>query len=169
MKQALKDYILAWYEKADHDLTSAQRLIEIAPPILDTACFHLQQSVEKDLKAFLVYHNVDIERTHNIDRLLKQCAAIDNEFAQIDSKDITSYAVDSRYPDHAEMPELSEAQYYYQLALDVKSLVRNKVKLDVKLLGKKSKKSLLSKPEKKTILLPKKAKAKLAKTPKKKK
>ncbi len=52
MTPSVKTYIEAWLTKANNDLRSAQRLIEIEPMILDTACFHCQQAVEKSLKAF---------------------------------------------------------------------------------------------------------------------
>ena len=60
MTPALKAYIESWLEKAQHDLDSAQRLIEIEPMILDNACFHSQQAIEKYLKAYLIYHSEDI-------------------------------------------------------------------------------------------------------------
>jgi HEPN domain-containing protein len=66
MTPALKTFIESWLSKAGHDLVSAQRLLEIEPVILDNACFHCQQAIEKYLKAFLVYNGRDIERTHNI-------------------------------------------------------------------------------------------------------
>jgi HEPN domain-containing protein len=66
MTPALKAYIESWLNKAEHDLISAQRLLEIEPMILDNACFHCQQAVEKCLKAYLIYNGFDIERTHNI-------------------------------------------------------------------------------------------------------
>lgn len=55
MKQDLKAYIEGWLEKGNRDLLSAQRLIEIGPMILDNACFHCQQAIEKYLKAFLIF------------------------------------------------------------------------------------------------------------------
>jgi HEPN domain-containing protein len=66
MTPALKTYIEAWLNKAENDIISAQRLLEIEPLILDNACFHCQQAIEKCLKAFLAYHGRDIDRTHNI-------------------------------------------------------------------------------------------------------
>ena len=47
MTPGLKTYIESWLNKAEHDILSAQRLLEIEPTILDNACFHCQQSVEK--------------------------------------------------------------------------------------------------------------------------
>ena len=52
------DEVREWLQNAKDDLFSAQILIEHAPPVLDTACFHCQQAVEKLLKAFLVWKAV---------------------------------------------------------------------------------------------------------------
>ena len=45
MNQGLKTYINEWLQKALNDLMSAERLLEIEPTILDTACFHCQQAI----------------------------------------------------------------------------------------------------------------------------
>jgi len=121
------DYVKSWIEKAEHDLLSAQRLLEIEPMILDSACFHCQQAVEKLLKAFLIYNGLDIEKTHNIIFLLKQCANFDRVFVTIDPLNINAYAVNGRYPDDNLMPEKEEAESYYQLALHIKSLVLERI------------------------------------------
>lgn len=60
MTSAHKAYVESWLNKAEHDLMSAQRLIEIAPMILDNACFHCQQAMEKCLKAYLIYNGQEI-------------------------------------------------------------------------------------------------------------
>jgi len=62
----MRAYIESWLTKAEHDLLSAQRLLEIGPMILDNACFHCQQAIKKHLKAYLIYKGIDIERAHNI-------------------------------------------------------------------------------------------------------
>jgi HEPN domain-containing protein len=127
MTPALKTYIEAWLDKADHDLMSARRLIEIEPMILDNACFHCQQAIEKCLKAFLAFKGRDIERTHNVIFLLSECANFDSIFATIDPLNINAYAVQGRYPDSNLMPTAVEAKAYYQLALQVQTLVRKKI------------------------------------------
>jgi HEPN domain-containing protein len=127
MTPALKAYIESWLNKAEHDLISAQRLLEIEPIILDNACFHCQQAAEKCLKAYLIYNGLDIERTHNIFSLLNQCANFDPVFATIDPLDINLYAVRGRYPDTNLMPSKEEAESYYQLAMQIKSLVSERI------------------------------------------
>ena len=42
-----KEILLQWIEKADHDLMAADILLQANPLILDIACFHCQQAVEK--------------------------------------------------------------------------------------------------------------------------
>jgi len=102
-------------------------LLEIEPVILDNACFHCQQAIEKYLKAYLIYNGLDIERTHNIIALLDQCANFDPVFGTIDPLDINAYAVQGRYPDSNLMPSKEEAESYYQLALEIKSLIKERI------------------------------------------
>jgi HEPN domain-containing protein len=127
MTPALKAYIELWLTKAEHDLLSAQRLLEIEPMILDSACFHCQQAIEKHLKAFLIFHGRDIERTHNIIFLLSECANFDSVFTAVDPMNINAYAVQGRYPDSNLIPTIEETKSYYQLALQVKSLVTERI------------------------------------------
>jgi HEPN domain-containing protein len=127
MTPALRNYIESWLEKAGHDLISAQRLLEIEPMILDNACFHCQQAIEKCLKAFLAYNGRDIERTHNVIFLLSECANFNPIFATVDPLNINAYAVQGRYPDYNLMPTAVEAKTYYQLALQVQTLVTERI------------------------------------------
>lgn len=127
MTPALKTYIESWLNKAEHDLLSAQRLLEIEPMILDNACFHCQQAIEKCLKAFLVYHGRDVERTHNIIFLLSECANFDPVFAAVDPMNINAYAVQGRYPDSNLIPTIDEAKSYYRLAIQIRDLVAERI------------------------------------------
>ncbi|TAL58007.1 MAG: HEPN domain-containing protein [Bacteroidetes bacterium] len=128
MTDDYREYIGQWFEKADHDIIAAKSLIEIRPLILDVACFHCQQAVEKYLKAFLVYKEVDFEKTHNIRLLQNKCAAMDADFSQLDFKNLNTFAVDARYPDFIS-PSVEEAKEYLIIAEKIKELVISKVKL----------------------------------------
>lgn len=127
MTPALKAYIESWLAKAAHDLMSAQRLLEIEPVILDNACFHCQQAIEKFLKAFLVFHGRDIERTHNVIFLLSECANFDPVFSTVDPMNINIYAVQGRYPDSSLLPTIEETRDFYRLADQVKVLVEERI------------------------------------------
>ena len=127
MTEALKELVNRWLQKAANDLRSADRLINSDPPLTDTACFHCQQSIEKDLKAYLAYNEEDIQRTHNIVFLLSKCAAFDPVFGDVDPGDIDRYAVEVRYAEFEEMPSLEDTQALYGLAEKVKALVKDRI------------------------------------------
>jgi HEPN domain-containing protein len=127
MTQSLKNFVEAWLQKAESDLMSAQRLLEIAPMILDTASFHCQQAAEKSLKAFLCYKGVDIEKTHDIYFLLSQCSNFDSVFDTVNPLNINVYAVRGRYPDDSLMPEVEDARRLYQIALQINNLVKERI------------------------------------------
>jgi HEPN domain-containing protein len=62
----------AWLTKANHDLITAKKLIDSDGPF-DTACFHLQQTIEKALKACLVFHEQRVPKIHDLEELQQQC------------------------------------------------------------------------------------------------
>ena len=129
MTREEKGILLQWIEKADHDLIAADILIQSNPIILDIACFHCQQAVEKYLKAFLVYHNHDFIFTHNLDYLIQQCSSISSDFVDLDMGNLGLYAIRARYPHDHTAPDLLEATVYYQIASNIKQLVLNKIVL----------------------------------------
>ena len=131
MNRELAAYINEWLMKARNDLLSAQRLIEIEPVILDTACFHCQQAVEKSLKAFLIFKGIPIEKTHNLNFLIGECAIIDPDFCNMDLMEMNSYAVKIRYPDDYFLPEINEVRDIYQQAILINELVKSKVEINL--------------------------------------
>jgi len=119
-----------WFKKADHDLLNAEIILESGRDSLplDTVCFHCQQAVEKYLKGFLVYHNIEFDRTHFLGTLLDQCKCVDETFEELDDViELNAYAVDVRYPDDAIEIGLDDAQEAYEVATRVKSFVAEKV------------------------------------------
>ena len=60
-----------WLEKADNDLKNAAYTLTLgAEGPTDTICFHSQQCVEKCLKAFLVFIEIDFPKIHDIEELI---------------------------------------------------------------------------------------------------
>ena len=86
-------WVSQWLKKAEHDLRAAELLTQGADPPTDVICFHAHQAVEKLLKAFLVAHDVEFEKTHDLGILLDRCREIDQEF-----EELNEYAVSARYP-----------------------------------------------------------------------
>jgi HEPN domain-containing protein len=113
----LTQYIKQWILKANEDLLVVERLTENEIVAPSAVCFHCQQAVEKYLKAFLISHDVEIRRTHNIEFLLTECCDINPIFSEIDPKNLSDYGVDVRYPGDIYIPDDSEV-------LDSISIVR---------------------------------------------
>ncbi len=122
-----QQYIDSWMTKAAHDIMSAQRLLDIEPVILDNACFHCQQAVEKSLKAYLIYKGEEIEKTQDVIFLLGVCRKYDAVFSTIDPMDINLYAVRGRYPDASLMPDIEEAKLYFELANNIFTKVKERL------------------------------------------
>lgn len=89
-----------WMTKADHDLGSAKIIYIHIPAYFDTIAFHCQQAVEKYLKALLVHHDIEFQRSHNLIYLLDLLSQ-KMEISE-DSYDkaimLNEYRVQIRYP-----------------------------------------------------------------------
>jgi HEPN domain-containing protein len=127
--EVIKDLVNKWIKKADKDLLSAERELSFEDPVTETVCFHCQQTVEKYLKAFLVYHQVYFTKTHKIGDLLELCATVDSSFKDEleDADNLTDYAVEVRYPDVLLEPKIEEAEEAFEIAKKVKKFVLNKI------------------------------------------
>ena len=73
----------AWMEKAWRDLEMAQRAVAVMPPFYDMAVYHCQQSGEKAVKAFLVFHSLIFEKTHDIEVLIDLACGIEPGFSEL--------------------------------------------------------------------------------------
>ena len=106
-----------WKEIADSDLNlavfSAQNMKPIPYAII---CYHCQQAVEKYLKWFLVLHDIEPPRIHDLEELEKLCEAIQPEFSAIYEKCtvLSGYAVQTRYPNEirVEKQDMDKALAY---------------------------------------------------------
>lgn len=111
MQQQLKGMeYLDWMSKADgdRDAASIEYLYQNHP---DIACYHVQQAMEKYLKAQLVSFDVAPRQSHNISALLDDLsAAAGVEFdknLRYYARTLTSYEASARYPG----PELTQKDY----------------------------------------------------------
>jgi len=118
MDKAKCEEIYQWLIKADHDLRSARRLFSDDPPLLDTAAYHCQQSVEKALKAFLVLNDVQFSKIHLLSPLVEQCIDVDEGFVRFreTAEILTPFATVFRYPGDAVEPERSHVEEGLRLA-----------------------------------------------------
>jgi HEPN domain-containing protein len=100
MDEAKRELVSNWLRKASHDLAAARLLGASHPPILDVAAYHCQQAAEKALKAYLVFYDQRVAKTHDVGLLLDQVTIIEPGFESWrDMADrLTPLATLYRYP-----------------------------------------------------------------------
>lgn len=123
MNEEKKEYIKQWLKKAKDDYDAYRVIIDSEYPLHAIAGFHLQQSSEKYLKAFLEYHEIRFARTHDIEYLLKLCAQISPEFNTLTAAKLTDFAVDLRYPGFMHEPSENELKEALDASLQIQKLV----------------------------------------------
>lgn len=112
-----------WFAKADKDLDQAEFLLKNNRP-LDYVAYFIQQAAEKYLKGFLISNRWELEKIHNLDKLLKECAKFDKTFSNFipSFRKISRFYFESRYPIGYEVEYTSTE---INQALDeVKNLIR---------------------------------------------
>lgn len=87
-----------WLSRARDDLAIAETLLAAESPAW-AVCYHVQQAVEKGLKALLVVAGEDPPKTHNLVRL--DSAVTPRVFEPSDDDmlaSLTLWSVEQRYP-----------------------------------------------------------------------
>jgi HEPN domain-containing protein len=125
----IDEEVREWLDKADRDLKVTEHELSLLEEevVKDAVGFHCQQAVEKYLKAFLISHKTKPKRTHDLSHLLEQCANIDQDFENIEIRELSSFAVDIRYPGEFYEPSIEEVKFYYDLTKRIKNLVLTKL------------------------------------------
>jgi len=87
-----------WFCIAEKDLKRAEHLLSIDDP--EGAGYHLQQSVEKYVKGFLLYRGWKLKRIHDLEVLLNDALKYEKTLEKYRSlcQKITGYYVIDRYP-----------------------------------------------------------------------
>jgi HEPN domain-containing protein len=91
-----------WLCKADEDYYFASANLDENSGFYAQICFHFHQAAEKYLKAFIVAHDLEFVKLHNLIYLLKTCEAKEpslNELMGYCETLNTAY-IDTRYPVH---------------------------------------------------------------------
>ena len=127
------EFTREWLRKAGIDFKTAQHLCQSGPDFVEGSAFHSQQAAEKYLKAFLVWHQIEFQKTHDIKALLRLAGNAENAIPEIlrDVASLTPYGVEYRYPgDYPEVTK-SDAERALQLADLVRTEIRNRLPLHV--------------------------------------
>ncbi len=118
-----------WLEKAEDDWRLSRRLVMDSESYAAATAFHAQQAVEKYLKAFLTWHQIEFPKTHDIKRLLKLASARDPSVTEAlpNAADLTVYAVEYRYPGEYPPVTADDAASAVAVADRVRDYVRNRL------------------------------------------
>ena len=95
------DLVRAWMIKAKHDLETAKLVSTSLPDYYDMIAFHCQQAIEKTLKAYLIFLDIEFKPVHDLGYLMNLIGTKDKSIDHFFGKvvEISSYAVQIRYPD----------------------------------------------------------------------
>jgi len=113
------------FKKADADLALVEHALalEDKPIEVDIIFFHLQQAVEKYLKALVCYNGIHFEKIHDIDKIITVCRS--NSIELPDYIDIfielSPYAVEGRYAVMAD--DIDDAEGYAKLLRQFREFV----------------------------------------------
>ncbi len=118
MDKALVPTVLAWLNKAQHDLIAAKATAAIGVIALDAAIYHCQQAGEKAIKGYLVAQGHPIQKTHDLKVLIPVCASYEPAFAgwMVEAAMLAPLAFMFRYPD--DLNNLEPNQGEFDQALD---------------------------------------------------
>lgn len=124
-EEVKRDIVLQWFGKAHRDIFAAEILIFHGEYISGIVAFLAQQAAEKYIKAFLIQHNVQFPKTHDIELLIKLVSKVDALLADAISEVsiLSKYGVEVRYP--CDIPNLkeSDAKEAVQLAKKVREAI----------------------------------------------
>jgi HEPN domain-containing protein len=128
--------VMEWMQLADDDFDSAKLLNEAVRKHYEIICYHCAQSVEKYLKAYLVFLNIVPKKTHDLRFLNDLCIEKDNEFQIVSAlcDVLNKFSNDVRYPHKYEVNE-TDVQFSLNTVEKVRNLkpildIRNAVNTD---------------------------------------
>jgi HEPN domain-containing protein len=94
------------------------------PVPYEIVCFHCQQSIEKDLKGYLNYNNIEAPKIHDLTVLLELCEKANADFASLLGKCnyVNKYSVLPRYPHELQITS-DDIKLALRYAKDIKQFV----------------------------------------------
>jgi len=118
-----------WLRIAKEDLLAAKALVKIE--LFSTVVYHCQQSVEKSLKAYLVFKKQTAIKTHDLIKLLELCMVFDRDFQnKFDAADyVNPFSSKFRYPSEFEIPDLPEVELAIKHAESIMRFVLKKISI----------------------------------------
>jgi len=121
-EQVKKELARKWIHKAQVDMDAPEVLLSDERASLYPSCFHAQQTVEKFLKAYLTWHQVEFPKTHALGELLDLMIQVDETLATrlSDVTLLNPYGVEIRYPGDIPEPTATQAEEAIAMARSVR-------------------------------------------------
>ena len=119
-----------WVSKAEEDFGFARVNLEEKKPFFAQICFHFHQAAEKYLKAYIVAHELEFRKIHELPLLLKICSEKDPSFEQVrdECEFLNAHYIDTRYPVHWPTNfSADETQKAFEASSRIRSLVLDKL------------------------------------------
>ena len=119
-----------WMRRAKNELKVAVRASPQETP--EVVCYLTQQCIEKCLKSILVFENIPLPYTHDLEKIRKKIPsgwAVKDE--PYDFRRITDWAVSGRYPisydkdDNITLPDENDAKLGLRIANDIYKSVKS--------------------------------------------
>ena len=129
MKENYDEY-KQWLNYAEDDYKAANELLKAK--LYNLVCFHSQQSIEKYLKAYLIYNGINPPRVHHLITLIRIISKFSDAFDEFidDIKTVDMYYIPSRYPDApiGSLPDGMPNEDDAKKALEIADNIRKRIK-----------------------------------------
>jgi len=127
MKKNKRDIVSSWIKKADRDLEVSKRELKLSNPYTDIICFHAQQAAEKYMKAYLIWLDIEFQKTHDIEDLVILASKKDSSILELKDSgaELSSFAVEIRYPEFEE-PSIEDTITTVKIAEKFKNFIYKK-------------------------------------------
>lgn len=126
-----KVYIEEWLSFAKEDLDTANSLLGSEYLYNRSICYHCQQAAEKDLKAYIIFLDLPLNKTHNLSKLIDQIKELDIDILKLQSDVdvLTDYIVTARYPDDSEPITDEESKIAFTVTKKINEYIKTKIVL----------------------------------------
>jgi len=124
-EQVKWDFVQQWLDKARKDLATGEILLREDFEDYENAGFHAQQAAEKFIKAFLVRHQIQFPKSHDIALLRQLVDRVDSRLAEklATADALTPYGVEFRYPGDLPSVARDEGEKALRLAEHTRALI----------------------------------------------
>jgi HEPN domain-containing protein len=124
------EIVREWLEKANEDFEFARANLQERKPFNAQICFHFHQAAEKYLKAYVIAHELEFLKIHDLPMLLRICLSKDPSFEQLHEacEYLNAFYIEARYPVHWPTNfSYEEARKSLQYAEGIRSFVKTRL------------------------------------------